>query len=62
MNTTQTVPANPKPEPALRPHPRTVRRKIGRTTYTVTSRFQEGREKDIVSTIARLIEYDVKNI
>ena len=37
---------------------RTIERKIGKATFTVSSRFNEGKKKDIVSTIARLIQYD----
>jgi len=37
---------------------RVVERKIGRTTFIVSSRFSEGKEKDIVSTIARLVQHD----
>jgi len=35
-----------------------VERKIGRATIIVSSRFSNGKEKDIVSTIARLVQYD----
>ena len=37
---------------------RVVERKIGNATFIVSSRFAEGREKDIVSTIARLVQQD----
>ena len=37
---------------------RTVERKIGKATFIVTSRFNDGKEKDIVSTIARLVQHD----
>jgi len=37
---------------------RTVERKIGRTTFIVTSRFNDDKEKDIVSTIAKLIQHE----
>ena len=40
------------------PKPRTTTRKIGNTTFIVSSRFNEGKEKDIVSTLTRLIQYD----
>ena len=43
--------ANIKPE-------RTTTRKIGNTTFLVSSRFKEGKEGDIVSTFARLLQYD----
>ena len=36
-------------------------RKIGRATFIVSSRFNEGKEKDIVSTIARLVQHDSDN-
>ena len=39
-------------------HVRTVERKIGKATFIVTSRFNDGKEKDIVSTIARLVQHD----
>ena len=35
-----------------------VERKIGRTTFIVSSRFNDGKEKDIVSTVARLVQHD----
>ncbi len=47
INTTSNV----KPE-------RTTTRKIGNTTFFVSSRFKEGKEGDIVSTFARLVQYD----
>lgn len=37
---------------------RTTTRKIGNTTFLVSSRFKEGKEGDIVSTFARLVQYD----
>ena len=37
---------------------RTVERKIGKATFIVTSRFNDGKEKDLVSTIARLVQHD----
>jgi len=40
------------------PPVRTVERKIGRATFIVSSRFSGKKEKDIVSTIARLVQYD----
>lgn len=33
-------------------------RKIGNTTFLVSSRFKEGKEGDIVSTFARLLQYE----
>lgn len=33
-------------------------RKIGNTTFLVSSRFKEGQEGDIISTFARLVQYD----
>jgi hypothetical protein len=36
----------------------TTTRKIGNTTFLVFSRFKEGKEGDIVSTFARLVQYD----
>lgn len=43
--------SNIKPE-------RTTTRKIGNTTFLVSSRFKEGKEGDIVSTFTRLVQYD----
>ena len=40
------------------PPTRVVERKIGRTTFIVSSRFNENKEKDIVSTVARLIQQE----
>ncbi|GHU81271.1 hypothetical protein FACS1894191_8020 [Clostridia bacterium] len=37
---------------------RVTERKIGKTTYIVSSRFSGGKERDLVSTIARLIEHE----
>lgn len=42
------------------PPVRTVERRIGKATFIVSSRFSEDKEKDIVSTIARLVESDHK--
>jgi len=42
------------------PKPTTKRRKIGRTTFIVSSSFNENGKGDIVSKIARLIENDNK--
>lgn len=36
----------------------TTTRKIGNTTFLLSSRFKEGKEGDIVSTFARLLRYD----
>lgn len=33
-------------------------RKIGKTTFLVSSHFKEGKQGDIVSTFARLLQYD----
>lgn len=46
-----TTSSNIKPE-------HTTTRKIGNTTFLVSSRFKEGKEGDIVSTFARLLQYD----
>ena len=40
---------------------RTVERKIGRATFIVSSRLNDGKEKDIVSTIARVVQHDNDN-
>lgn len=40
------------------PKEHTATRKIGNTTFLVSSRFKEGKEGDIVSTFARLLQYD----
>lgn len=45
------ITSNIKPE-------RITTRKIGNTTFLVSSRFKEGKEGDIVSTFARLVQYD----
>ena len=37
---------------------RTTTRKIGKCTFIVSSRFKDGKQRDIVATIARLIEND----
>jgi hypothetical protein len=47
--------------PAVFPPVRVVERKIGKATFIVSSRFGEGKEKDIVSTIARLVSHDNDN-
>jgi hypothetical protein len=52
QNSTPT--ANPVPPPPLR----VVERKIGKATFIVSSRFSDGKEKDIVSTIARLVQHE----
>lgn len=36
----------------------TTTRKIGNTTFLVSSRFKEGQGGDIISTFARLVQYD----
>ncbi|WP_195200883.1 hypothetical protein [Faecalispora jeddahensis] len=41
-----------------KPKEHTATRKIGNTTFLVSSRFKEGKEGDIVSTFARLLQYD----
>ena len=53
QNKQQNVPA----APPVFPLHRVVERKIGRATFIVSSRFSEGREKDIVSTVARLVQH-----
>ena len=40
------------------PPVRVVERKIGRATFIVSSRFNNGKERDIVSTIARLVQHE----
>ena len=40
------------------PAVKVVERKIGKATIIVSSRFNNGKEKDIVSTIARLVKHD----
>jgi len=47
-----------KQVPSLAPdflQPRVVERKIGRATFIVSTRFNNGKEKDIVSIMSRLI-------
>lgn len=41
---------------------RTATRKIGNTTFLVSSRFKEGKEGDIISTFARLLQYDTDKL
>jgi hypothetical protein len=41
------------------PATRITKRKIGRTTFIIHSRFNEGKEKDIVSAVARLVEQEI---
>lgn len=36
----------------------TTTKEIGNTTFLVSSRFKEGQEGDIISTFARLAQYD----
>ncbi|AOT71303.1 hypothetical protein Gferi_18115 [Geosporobacter ferrireducens] len=43
---------------AIQMEEHTTTRKIGNTTFLVSSRFKEGKEGDIVSTFARLVQYD----
>jgi len=43
--------------PVILPPRRVTERKIGKSTFIVSSRFNDGKEKDIVSTMARLIQY-----
>jgi hypothetical protein len=50
---------NTNPIPAA-PPVRTVERKVGRATFIVSSRFNDEQEKDIVSTIARLVQHGGK--
>jgi hypothetical protein len=52
QNSTPT--ATPMPPTPLR----VVERKIGKATFIVSSRFSDGKEKDIVSTIARLVQHE----
>jgi len=33
-------------------------RKVGRSVFIVSSRFNDNKQKDIVSTVARLVQYD----
>ena len=49
---------NALPAATIYPPVRTVERKIGRATFIVSSRFSGKNEKDIVSTIARLVQHD----
>ena len=43
---------------SLFPPYRVVERKIGKSTFTVYSWFGTGKEKDAVSTLARLVQND----
>lgn len=49
---------NIDPTAAYTPPERITTRKIGNTTFLVSSRFKGGKEGDIVSTFSRLIQYD----
>lgn len=42
----------------IQPTERITTRKIGNTTFLVSSHFKGGKEGDIVSTFARLLQYD----
>ena len=43
-------------QPIANKEKRETTRKIGKCTYIVSSSFKEGKQRDIVSTIARLIQ------
>ena len=60
MNKTdqKTGPDNGQTQDALFPPYRVVERKIGKSIFTVYSWFGAGKEKDAVSTIARLVQSD----
>jgi len=44
------------------PAVKVVERKIGKATIIVSSRFTEGKEKDIVATVARLVQRDKNGV
>lgn len=44
--------------PKAMPRSRVTVRKIGRTTFIVSSRFSEKKGRDPVAAVARLIQYD----
>lgn len=48
-------------EPILNTNKRTFEQKIGKTTYIVSTRFNDKGKGDIVSKIARLIQNDTTN-
>jgi len=50
------------PTATYTPLERTATRKIGNTTFLVSSRFKGGKEGDIVSTFARLLQYDADRL
>lgn len=50
--------ANAKQALRLFPPYRVAERKIGKATFSVYSWFTPDKEKDIVSTVARLVQYD----
>ncbi len=60
--TQQNKPQNTSAAPPVFPLHRVVERKIGRATFIVSSRFSEGKEKDIVSTVARLVQHSTSDI
>ncbi|MCL1793744.1 MAG: transposon-encoded TnpW family protein [Oscillospiraceae bacterium] len=41
---------------SIAPPVKVVERKIGRSVFIVSSRFNDNKQKDIVSTVARLIQ------
>jgi hypothetical protein len=43
-------------QPVINKTKRETTRKIGKCTYIVSSSFKDGKQRDIVSTIARLIQ------
>ena len=45
-------------QPVINREKRETTRKIGKCTYIVSSSFKDGKQRDIVSTIARLIQSD----
>ena len=42
----------------LRPQRQTTERKIGKTTFIVSTRFNDGKERDVFNILARLIQND----
>ena len=46
-------------QPIIHKEKRVTTRKIGKCTYIVSSSFKEGKERDVVATIARLIQNEI---
>jgi hypothetical protein len=54
----KTSPVITNTQPVINKTRRETTRKIGKCTFIVSSSFKEGKERDVVATIARLIQND----